>query len=80
MAVAIGKGRLREDFFNTLGCSHDLMIGIDPLKPAGDLLEEFENGKFDSIEQNGRFAYAMIDSQWLGYFYTDFDPARWMEG
>jgi hypothetical protein len=75
MAVALGKGSLRQDFFDTLGCSHDLMIGIDPVKPAATLLEEFESGLFDSIEQNGNFAYTMIDSQWLGYFYTDFDPA-----
>jgi hypothetical protein len=75
MAVALGKGSLRQDFFDTLGRSHDLMIGIDPVKPAATLLEEFESGLFDSIEQNGNFAYTMIDSQWIGYFYTDFDPA-----
>jgi hypothetical protein len=75
MAVALGKGQLRQDFFDTLGCSHDLMIGIGPAKPVRTLLEEFECGKFDSIEQDGNFAYTMIDSQWLGYFYTDFDPS-----
>lgn len=75
MAVALGKGQLKEDFFETLGCSHDLMIGIGPAKPADALLEEFKSGVFDSIEQDGGFAYTMIDSQWLGYFYTDFDPA-----
>jgi hypothetical protein len=75
MAVALGKGRLSQDFFDTLGCSHDLMLGIDPARPAATLLDEFESGLFDSIEQNGNFAFTMIDSQWLGYFYTDFDPA-----
>jgi len=75
MAVALGKGQLGKDFFDTLGCSHDLMIGISPAKPASTLLEEFESGKFDSTEQSGNFAFTMIDSQWLGYFYTDFDPA-----
>jgi len=75
MAVALGKGQLRQDFFDTLGCSHDLMIGIGPRKSADALLEEFKGGVFDSIEQNGGFAHTMIDSQWLGYFYTDFDPA-----
>jgi hypothetical protein len=75
LAVALGKGQLRQDFFDTLGCSHDLMIGISPTKPASTLLEEFECGKFDSTEQSGNFAYTLIDSQWLGYFYTDFDPA-----
>jgi len=75
MAVAVGKGQLSQDFFDTLGCSHDLMIGIDPKKPAGSLLDDFERGLFDSIEQEGNFAFTMIDSQWLGYFYTDFDPA-----
>jgi hypothetical protein len=74
MAVALGKGQLRQDFFSTLGCSHDLLIGIDPARPAGTLLEEFESGKFDSIDQDGNFAFTMVDSQWLAYFYTDFDP------
>lgn len=75
MAVAVGKAQFRQDFFDTLGCSHDLMIGIDPAKPTRTLIEEFEGGKFDSIDQSGNFAFTMIDSQWLGYFYTDFDPA-----
>lgn len=75
MAVALGKGQLRQDFFETLGCSHDLLIGIDPVRSAGTLLEEFESGKFDSIDQDGNFAYTMIDSQWLGYFYTNLEPA-----
>jgi hypothetical protein len=75
MAVAVGKGQLRQDFFDTLGCSHDLLIGIDPVRPATTLLQEFESGRFDSIDQDGNFAYIMIDSQWLGYFYTDWDPA-----
>ncbi|MFH2113188.1 MAG: hypothetical protein ABIJ86_01610 [Spirochaetota bacterium] len=75
MAVALGKGQLRQDFFDTLGCSHDLLIGIDPVRPPGTLLDEFENGKFDSIDQSGNFAFTMFDSQWLGYFYTDFDPS-----
>ncbi|HAE20909.1 MAG TPA: hypothetical protein DCG47_01100 [Spirochaetaceae bacterium] len=75
MAVALGKGQLRQDFFDTLGCSHDLMIGIDPRRPSGTLLEEFESGIFDSIERNENFAYTMIDSPWLGHFYTDFDLA-----
>ena len=74
MAVSLGKGQLRPDFFEILGCSHDLLIGIDPVRPAGTLLEEFESGRFDSIDQDGNFAYTMIDSQWLGYFYTDLNP------
>ena len=75
MAVAVGKAQLSQEFFSTLGCSHDLMIGIDPVRPTATLLEEFESGKFDSIDQDGYFACTMIDSQWLGYFYTDFDPS-----
>jgi hypothetical protein len=75
MAVAIGKGQLRQDFFNTLGCSHDLMIGIGLAKPSVVLLEELECGKFDSIDQSDGFSFTLIDSQWLGYIYTDFDPA-----
>ncbi len=63
MAVTRGSGRLSQDFFDNLGCSHDLMIGIDPARPAKTLLEEFESGAFDSIEQNDNFAYSMIDSQ-----------------
>ena len=74
MAVALGKGQLRQDFFDTLGCSHDLMIVIDPAKPARTLLDEFEGGEFDSIDQVDDFAFTMVDSQWLGHFYTDFDP------
>jgi hypothetical protein len=75
MAVVVGKDQLSQDFFDTLGRSHDLMIGIDPSRPAATLLEDFESGKFDSIDQDGNFAYTMIDSQWLGYFYTDWNPA-----
>lgn len=75
LAVALGKSQLSRGFFNTLGCSHDLMIGIDPAKPARTLLDEFEGGKFDSTDPEGYFAFTMIDSQWLGYFYTDLDPS-----
>jgi hypothetical protein len=75
MAVAVGRGQLTQEFFDTLGRSHDLLIGIDPIRPATILLEEFESGRFDSIDQDGNFAFTMIDSQWLGYFYTDLDPA-----
>lgn len=75
MAVALGKGTLRQDFFDTMCCSHDLLIGIDPARPAGILLQEFESGGFDSIDQSDNFAFTMVDSQWLAYFYTDFDAS-----
>jgi hypothetical protein len=38
MAVVLGKGQISQAFFDTLGRSHDLMIGIDPAKPAATLL------------------------------------------
>ncbi|MDX9957566.1 MAG: hypothetical protein RBT68_03905 [Spirochaetia bacterium] len=75
MAVAVGKGQLSQEFFDTLGRSHDLLIGIDPIRPVATLLEDFEAGRFDSIDQDGNFAHTMVDSQWLGYFYTDWEPA-----
>ena len=75
LALALGKGQLSKELFETVGCSHDLMIGLEPSRPADALLDDFEAGKFDAINQVNDLAYTMIDSQWLGYFYTDFDPA-----
>lgn len=73
LGVALTKGSLTKTMFDQLCCSHDIMLSVDPKEPLEKLLRDFESGVFNSADETSAFAYTLVDSQWMKFFFTNVD-------
>lgn len=73
VATFIPIGKLTREFFDYLLCTHDVMVGIKPIKPISSVLRDFSSGQFQRIDEIDSFDKTLVDSHWMSYCYTDFE-------
>jgi len=72
IGVVVPKNKLTRELFELLMCTHDYMVGIDPIGSASEIIDDFANGKFDRVDNSKGLSHTLVDSHMMGYFYTSY--------
>lgn len=72
IAINVPRGTLTRELFDYTMCTHDFIIGISPTEPTAAIMRSFSNNEFDRLDETQGFEQILVDSHWMGYFYTDY--------